>query len=126
MRSLSARLGPTSESGVIFAEFLLEMSGLDRPIDAGSDIGKGDFKQGSGDRVECVLPGTVVIERIGHFPVIRSDPTGTFRRFIARPAGGSFDGCHDVARCPHQATSRLGLGGNAGSGNRAYRVTPYV
>ena len=65
-------LGPDLGVWGDLAEFLLERLGLDRPIDAGGDLGKGQFEQGSRKLVESRFPRAIVIEGIGHFLIIRS------------------------------------------------------
>ncbi len=71
-------LGPDLGVWGDLAEFLLEEFGLDRPIDAGSGLGKGEFEQGSRKLVESRFPWAIVIEGIGHFPIICSAPTKPF------------------------------------------------
>jgi len=61
-----------------FVEFLFEGYRLEGPIDAGSDIGKGDLEEGPGELVDGVFPGAVVIERLVHVP---SDSLGRERIF---------------------------------------------
>jgi hypothetical protein len=65
-------------------EFLLKGFGFDRPIDAGGDIGKGDLEEGSGELVDGVFSGAVVIERLGHFPSYSLGSDRTFHRGRSR------------------------------------------
>jgi hypothetical protein len=73
-------LGPDFGGRGDFEEFLLERFGLDRPIDAGSDIGKGDLEEGPGELFDGDFPGAVVIERLGHVPSYSLGPDRTFHR----------------------------------------------
>ena len=73
-------LGPDFGGRGDFEEFLLERFGLDRPIDAGFDIGKGDLEEGSGELFDGDFPGAVVIERLGHVPSYSLGPDRTFHR----------------------------------------------
>ena len=50
-------LGPDFGGRGDFEEFLLEGFGLDRPIDAGSDIGKGDLEEGPGELFDVSFQG---------------------------------------------------------------------
>ena len=61
-------------------EFLLERLGLDRLIDAGSDIRKGDLEEGPDELFDGDFPGAVVIERLGHVPSYSLGPDRTFHR----------------------------------------------
>ena len=65
-------------------EFLLEQLGLDRPINAGSDIGKGDLEEGPGELIDGVFSGAVVIERLGHVLSYSLVPDRTFHRSCNR------------------------------------------
>ena len=69
-------------------EFLLEQLGLDRPINAGSDIGKGDLEEGSGELFDGDFPGAVVIERLGHVPSFSLGRGRTFQRSDSRAISG--------------------------------------
>ena len=54
-----------------FAKVVLEGSGVRRPIGAFGGLRECQFEEGLQESVEGFLPGTVVIELIGHFPRLR-------------------------------------------------------